>query len=116
MKCPRCGTSQKQYKNGKTQAGSQRYRCCVCQHSYTPQKKLQGYGAAIRRKAIQQYVDGGNLRRIGRQLGLSHQTVANWVKAEAEKWPEAPIPIEVQAAEMDELFTFIGEKKTGFTL
>ena len=116
MKCPRCGDSLKQYRNGKTRAGSQRYRCQSCQHSYTPQKKRQGYGAAIRREAIRHYVDGANLRRIGRQLGLSHQTVANWVKAYAEKLPEAPVPLEVKIAELDEIFTFIGEKKTGFTL
>jgi transposase-like protein len=116
MKCPRCESAHKQYRNGKTKVGSQRYRCYVCQYSYTPQKKRHGYSAEIRRKAIQHYVDGANLRRIGRQLGLHHQTVANWVKEYAEKLPEAPIPQQVKAAEMDELFTFIGEKKTGFTL
>jgi len=115
MKCPHCGDQRKQYRNGKTQAGSQRYRCARCQHSYTPQKKRQGYAREIRRKAIQFYVDGANLRRIGRQLGVHHQTVANWVKAYAENLPEAPVPKEVQTAELDELFTFIGEKKTGST-
>jgi transposase-like protein len=56
-----------------------------------------------------------NLRRIGRQLGIHHQTVANWVRAYAEKLPDAPVPEQVKTAEMDELFTFIGEKKTGST-
>ena len=116
MKCPHCGDNLKQYRNGKTKAGSQRYRCCRCQHSYTPQKQRQGYGKEIRRKAVQHYVDGANLRRIGRQLGVHHQTVANWVKEYAENLPEAPVPKEVKTAEMDEIFTFIGEKKTGFTL
>ena len=69
----------------------------------------------MRRKAIQFYVDGMNLRRIGRQLGINPQTVANWVKRYAEKLPAAPVPAKVQKAEMDELFTFIGNKKTGFT-
>lgn len=58
-------------------------------------------------------MDGMNLRRTGRQLGVHHQTVANWVKEYAEKLPDAPIPKQVKTAEMDELFTFIGEKKTG---
>jgi hypothetical protein len=57
----------------------------------------------------------GNLRRIGCQRGLSPQTVANWVKACAEQLPEAPVQHKVKTAEMDELFPFIGEKKTGFT-
>jgi hypothetical protein len=29
--------------------------------------------------------------------------------------PDAPVPTEVKSAEMDELFTFIGHKKTGST-
>jgi transposase-like protein len=60
-------------------------------------------------------VDGMNLRRIGRYLGVHHQSVANWVKAHAEKLPAAPVPETVENAEMDELFTFIGHKKTGST-
>jgi transposase-like protein len=42
-----------------------------------------------------------NLRRIGRHLGIHHQTVANWVKAYVSQLPEAPTPEQVKAAEMD---------------
>lgn len=34
-----------------------------------------------------------------------------WVKAQAAQLPDTPVPTEVKEAEMDELFTFIGEKK-----
>jgi len=34
-----------------------------------------------------------------------------WVKAHAEQLPEAPVPEEVDTAEMDELYTFIEKKK-----
>jgi hypothetical protein len=61
------------------------------------------------------YVDGINLRRIGRILGVNHQSVANWVKAHAGILPEAPVPAEVEHAELDEIFSFIGDKKTGST-
>ena len=61
------------------------------------------------------YVDGGNFRRIARHLGVNHQTVVNWVTAHAETLPEAPVPENVNEAEMDELFTFIGSKKTQST-
>ena len=115
MDCPRCHRQTKQHKIGKTASGSQRYRCYVCRRSYTPQRKKQGYSLEVRQRAIRQYVDGVNLRRIGRQLGLHHQTVANWVKAYAERLPDAPVPKQVKTAEMDELFTFIGHKKTGST-
>jgi transposase-like protein len=86
---------------------------CGCK--YTPEPKLHGYGDDVRRQALQLYVDGMNLRRIGRQLGLHHRTVSLWVKASAASAPNAPMPTEVKTAEMDELFTFIGNKKTGST-
>jgi len=69
----------------------------------------------MRKQALQLYVDGMNLRRIGRHLGIHHRTVSLWVKARAASLPEAPLPGEVKEAEMDELFTFIGNKKTGST-
>ena len=115
MECPNCQSKIKQHKVGKTTAGSQRYRCYVCKHTYTPVKKARGYGDELRQQALRMYVDGINLRRIGRQLGIHHQTVANWVNAYASQLPDAPVPEQVNAAEMDELFTFIGDKKTGST-
>jgi transposase-like protein len=112
MKCPQCEESRQQYKNGKTKAGSQRYRCYRCGYSYSPEKKVQGYGTAFRQKAIKMYIDGAGLRRTGRQLGVHHQTVANWAREQAEQLPEAPVPAKVKTAEFDEIFTYIGDKKT----
>ena len=94
-----------------TEAGSQRYRCYFCQGSYTPKPKSQGYSQAFRQKAIKMYVDGAGLRRTGRQLGVHHQTVANWAKEQAEQIPEGPVPADVKTAEFDEIFTYIGDKK-----
>jgi transposase len=115
MKCPKCGSEEKQHKVGKLPSGSQRYRCYLCGCKYTPEKKPYSYDEEFRKKAVQLYVDGMNLRRIGRQLGVHHQSVANWAKAHAEQLPEAPVPEKVDNAEMDELFTFIGDKKTRST-
>jgi transposase-like protein len=115
MKCPKCGSQVGQHKVGKTAAGSQRFRCYACGCKYTPEKKPHAYSPAFRQKALRLYVDGMNLRRIGRQLGVHHQSVSNWVQEYAEKLPAAPVPEKVEAAEMDELFTFIGDKKTGST-
>jgi transposase-like protein len=116
MKCPKCASEVKQHKVGRNASGSQRYRCYLCGCKYTPEKKPHAYDAVIRQKAVQLYVDGMNLRRIGRHLGVNHQSVANWVKAHAEKLPVAAVPEKVENAEMDEIFTFIGHKKTGSTL
>ena len=71
----------------------------------------------MRQQALQMYVDGLNLRRIGRFLGVDHQTVANWVKAKAEDLPdEPPVPKgQVKVSELDELYSFVGDKKTKST-
>ena len=66
----------------------------------------------MRKRAMEMYVDGNNLRRIARHLKVAPQTVAYWVTDLAETLPNAPLPEEVQEAELDEMFTFIGDKKT----
>ncbi|MBL8109296.1 MAG: IS1 family transposase, partial [Anaerolineales bacterium] len=34
LKCPKCEATTRQNKSGKTEAGSQRYRCMHCQRKY----------------------------------------------------------------------------------
>jgi hypothetical protein len=46
---------------------------------------------------------------------VSHQSVANWVKEHAESLPKTAVSHQVKTAEFDEIFTFIGNKKTGVT-
>ena len=87
-----------------------------CQIKYTPEKKPWVYPEAMRKKALQLYVDGMNLRRIARHLGVHHRTVSLWIQAQADQLPDPPVPSEVKEAEMDELFTFIGDKKTKSSL
>jgi len=78
-----------------------------------PVPQPHGYPAAVRQKALALYVDGMNLRRIGRTLKVDHQTVANWVTAQAASLPAAPLPTETPMAvnELDEVLTFVGEIK-----
>jgi transposase len=73
-----------------------------------------GYPDDMRRQAVELYIDGLNFRRIARILEISHQTVANWVKAHADTLPDSPpIPADdVEVEELDELFTFVERKKT----
>lgn len=115
--CPNCQSTERQIKNGQTGSGSQRYWCQGCGRKYTPDPKTNGYAPAVRDVAVRMYVDGMNLRRIARHLGVVHQTVANWVTAAADRLPEHPAqPEQVETAELDELFTFITHKKTASTL
>ena len=115
MKCPRCQTKEKQYKVGFNPSGSQKYRCYECGKNYTPKPNKNGYSAEVRLKAIKLYVEGNSFRSIARLLGVNHQSVANWVKEYSERLPKAQVPEKPKVAELDELFTFIGKKKTNTT-
>lgn len=86
-----------------------------CQRKYTPNPKPRGYPPELRHKAVQMYVDGMNYRRVARHLGVSHQTVYDWVKKYAEELPPVPHPEQVTTAELDEVYSFIGNKKTEST-
>lgn len=112
--CPKCAQARYQVKDGFTSAGSQRMRCQACGARYTPTPKVAGYTPELRTQALKMYVDGLNFRRIGRLLGVHHQTVINWVTAAAEHVPSAvPSPTDAATVELDELYTFVGQKKNG---
>ena len=98
-----------------TDAGSQCYKCQECHHRYTPEPKPRGISDEVRLKAVRMYVDGGNVRRIARHLGVSHQSVANWVNAFAAQLPDAPVPESVDTVELDELYTLIKLKNVAST-
>jgi transposase-like protein len=77
-----------------------------------PNRMRMGIPAEVRLKAIQLYLEGNSFRSIDRLLQVNHQSVANWVKVYSERLPTAQVPKKPKVAELDELFTFIGKKKT----
>ena len=115
MRCPKCKLSKRQVKNGLNKSGSQKYLCRECGTVYTPEPKEIGYPAEKRLLAVRMYVEGSSYGAIGRVLKVNPQSVANWVSAYTAKLPKAPLPEKVKQAELDELFTFVGKKKTKST-
>jgi transposase len=65
--------------------------------------------------AIRMYVEGSSQRSIGRILQISPQTVANWITAYTSNLPPAAVPPKPRTAELDEMYTFVGKKKTKST-
>lgn len=67
---------------------------------------------SMHEQAVRMYVDGMNFRRIARTLKVNHQTVINWVNEHAASVPDRPptADSEPEVVELDELFTFVGEK------
>ena len=114
--CPYCHNSEKQVKAGKHESGSQRYKCNLCQKRYTPEPS-QTYPDTMRRQAVKLYADGLGYRQIARHLQVDHVTIMIWVKAHIAQLPAAPLPDDAprHIVEIDELYTFVGKKKTGST-
>lgn len=76
---------------------------------------MNGYAMETRLLAIRMYVEGNSYGAIGRILKVNPQSVANWVKAYSAKLPPAPVPVKPKTAELDELYTYLGQKKTKST-
>ena len=101
--------------------GTARRECRHCGRTYTPEPKTHGYDLELRRQALKLYVDGTNFRRIARHLSVNPQTVANWVDAASANIPAPPTPKErrqeasVEVLELDELYTFVSQKKNRLT-
>jgi transposase-like protein len=87
-------------------------KCRECQRVYTPEPKPLGYPEETKLEAVRLYLEGTNFRRIGRLLGVNHQSVINWVNSYHASLPAAEQPVaKPETLEMDEPFTFVGSKK-----
>lgn len=65
--------------------------------------------------AIRMHLEGNSKRAIGRILKVNHQSVDNWVNEYIGKLPPAEVPEKPEVAELDELYTFVEQKKTKST-
>jgi transposase-like protein len=111
MHCPMC-SSELSVKNGIVR-GKQRYRCKDCGCNYT-QSSLYRIPRSQREEAIKLYLEGVGFRGIERHTGISHVTVMRWVKALADRIEADTSEQDKRVAimELDEMWHFIGKKKT----
>jgi transposase-like protein len=114
--CPHCHQDQYVIKSGLNHTGSQRYRCQSCRRYFTPDPKPEGYEVSVRTQALKLYLEGTSFRAIGRLLGLHHQTVSNWITQAANALPaQITDATPTETIELDELYTFVQQKKTAST-
>jgi transposase-like protein len=66
----------------------QRYRCKLCNYSFTVLKDGKNIDPYYVIKALQLHIEGVTLREIERILGISHVSVMNWVKKYNIKAPK----------------------------
>ena len=66
----------------------------------------------IKRKALQLYLEGLDFRSIGHIYEISHVSVYNWIKSFGSKLHPIRSDTEIEVIEMDEMHSYIGNKKT----
>ena len=85
MKCPRCGATEKQWKQGANKSGTQRYQCQKCEKSYTPNARPYAYDEETKKEAMRMLVSGMSGRRIGLLLGMSKNNAYKWAQEASKK-------------------------------
>ena len=84
-KCPTCGQTEGQVRNGRNRSGTQRIVCRHCKKSYTLEPKRNAYGEETISLALKIYYAGASGRGVGKVLGMSKANVYNWIKKTSEK-------------------------------
>ena len=110
MECPKCN-SLVYIRYGKVR-GLQRYKCKQCNYKYTVSYKSTSKPKETKRLAFEMYLEGLGFRAIGRILRISYGTVYYWVRSwkKVLELPKRNEPVEI--VELDEIHTYIGQKKT----
>lgn len=109
MECPKCHQSN-YIKNGIVK-GKQRYLCKECKYYYTVEEI--GKPRALKKQAINLYLEGLGFRSIERILKVSNVSVLKWVRKFGKEIEATREPArDIEIVEMDELHTYIRDKKT----
>lgn len=103
-------------KAGYNVSESQRYKCGECKRVYTLEAKKKGYSPQTHMLTLHMYVEGSSQCSIARILKINPQGVSNWITVYVSKLPAIPMPHKPKAAELDELYTFLKQKKQNLRL
>ena len=99
-------------KNGKVQ-GKQRYKCKSCSLQFT-RLTPRGRPAQEKAMAVTLYTLGLSIRAIARLIGVSPTAVLKWIKTFAKTHYEKPAPGDAIIVELDEMWHYLGSKKTSY--
>jgi insertion element IS1 protein InsB len=98
-------------KAGKRKMEIQTYRCQSCK-KYQQDKYVKGaYQMETNQRVVNLLVEGISIRGIARVLRISITTVINRIRVIAKTVKKTFTPLKQGVYEMDELWTFIGNKK-----
>ena len=88
VRCPQ-GGSDEVLKRGKTERGSQRYRCRneVCtQESFFLEYRDQGHRPQLKQQLVAMALNGSGVRDTARVLGISKDTVLSELNKKNSSW------------------------------
>ena len=97
-------------------AGKQRYHCKECGCNFREGDNRTNDSVATKKAlCILLYAMAkGSFRMMGRILGVDHAEVYRWIRAFGESLPEPAVSGDIRHMEFDEMWHFIGLKKTSF--
>jgi transposase len=111
--CVGCG-SERTAKNGRSRHGHQRFKCRDCGATFGELDRRR-VEPEKRESALRHYAEGVGLRATERLVGVSHNSVMNWVRQEVAGLALARVDAaELDVIEADELWTYVGQKKSQF--
>jgi transposase len=110
MRCPKCKSTEK-VKNGKIK-GVQRYKCKKCNYNFTVTLKSTAKSNRVKRLALTLYLEGLGFHSIARVLKVSHVSIIKWIKKIGHKVGEIKNDNPVEIVEIDEMHTYVRQKKT----
>ncbi len=111
--CPSC-SSTRLVKNGRSRHGHQRYRCRSCGSTFGDADRRQ-VTPQLKESALRHYAEGVGLRATERLVGVSHNSVMNWVRQEVAGKALAKVDAsEIGFVEADELWSYVAQKKEQF--
>jgi len=83
----------------------------IVDYNYSVDIKSTASSTFVKRQALQLYLEGLGFRSIGRFLGVSHVSVQKWIKKFGQELEDLKSENEISIVEMDEMHTYIGNKK-----
>ena len=110
--CKRC-QSKFMVKNGVVR-GKTRYKCKACRYNFTMGDGRVNKSLVVKKAlAVILYSLGkASFGMLGKIFGVNRSLVYRWTRDEAEKLHEPVISEEISEMEFDEMWHFIGSKKT----
>jgi transposase len=114
--CKKCGSG-RVVKSGVV-AGKQRYCCKDCRCNFREGDNRTNNTIAMKKALCVMFygLGKGSFRMLGRILGIDHTLVYRWIRSFGESLPEPKVSGEIMQMEFDEMWHFVGSKKTNFGL